>query len=661
MTEMKKPINQLLITSLLLFILPVLAQANVKLPVLVSDGMVLQRDTKVIIWGWASPGEKVQVKFNKKTIRTVTDSEGKWKVSLPPMKAGGPYTMEVKGNNTITINDILMGDVWFCSGQSNMVLNMERVKEKYPEDIAGAEFQEIRNFFIPAASDVASIHEDLPPGKWVIASPENVLGFGAVTFFFARSIFKEYKVPVGIINSSVGGTPIEAWISEEGLKEFSQLKSRIEKLKDTAYLNPILRLAGRRPETGQESSVNSRSMDKGNSGAIPWYNTTYVPEGWHKFWLPGYWEDQGIKDLDGVVWFRKEINVPVSMTGKPAKLFLGRIVDADNVYVNGILSGSITYQYPPRRYNLPSGLLKPGKNIIVIRVTNNAGKGGFVPDKPYYLVSGNDSIDLRGDWNYKVGQVFSPVNNKPGTGSSLISMQNEPTGLFNTMVAPLTSYRIKGILWYQGETNTNKPQEYQKLLPALINDWRIKWQEGPIPFLFVQLPNFMEVQYLPSESQWAELRFGQFKSLSVLNTAMAVTIDVGEWNDIHPLEKKVIGERLALAARKLAYGNDKIVYSGPIFKSLLKEGDRLIMEFDQTGSGLMAKGGGDLNYFALAGKNKKFVWAEAIIENNHVVVRSDEIPDPVYVRYAWADNPEDANLYNIEGLPASPFEATILK
>ena len=222
MTEMKKPINQLFITSLLLFILPVFLQANVKLPVLVSDGMVLQRDTKIIIWGWASPGEKVQVKFNKKTISTVTDSEGNWKVSLPPMKAGGPYTMEVKGNNTITINDILVGDVWFCSGQSNMVLNMERVKEKYPEDIAGANFPEIRNFFIPTASDVTSIHKDLPAGKWISASPENVLGFGAVTFFFARSIYKEYKVPIGIINSSVGGTPIEAWTSEEGLKEFPQ-------------------------------------------------------------------------------------------------------------------------------------------------------------------------------------------------------------------------------------------------------------------------------------------------------------------------------------------------------------------------------------------------------------------------------------------------------
>jgi sialate O-acetylesterase len=639
--------------------MPVHVQANVTLPVLLSNGMVLQRDIKIIIWGWASPGEKVQVKFNKKTVSTVTDSKGNWKIVLPPMKAGGPHTMVVKGNNTIMINDILLGDIWFCSGQSNMVLNMERVKEKYPEDIAGADFPEIRNFFISTASDITSIHKDLPAGKWVSASPESVLGFGAVTFFFARKIYKRYKVPIGIINSSVGGTPIEAWTSEEGLKEFPELESRIGQLKDTSYMNPITRATRRRNESNQGSQLKPQLMDKGTTGPKSWYDISYVPEGWHKYWLPGYWDDQGVRGLNGVVWFRKEINVPVSMTGIPAKLFMGRIVDADEVYINGVLSGSITYQYPPRRYNLPSGLLKPGKNLIVIKVTNNSGKGGFVPDKPYWLVAGSDSIDLRGEWLYKVGQVFRPVVPGLEALTPLISMQNEPTGLYNTMVAPLINYRIKGVLWYQGESNTGKPQEYRKLLPALIADWREKWKQGPLPFLFVQLPNFMEVKYLPSESQWAELRSGQLKSLSVENTAMAVTIDAGEWNDIHPLEKKVVGERLALAAGKLAYGDGKVVYSGPIYKSSFKEAENIIIEFDHIGSGLMAKGGGDLNYFAIAGADRKFVWAEARIENNRVIVRSDEIKNPVYVRYAWADNPEGANLYNIEGLPASPFEAVL--
>jgi sialate O-acetylesterase len=659
--EIRKPRIRLLINSLILFFLSTCVYGNVRLPILISDGMVLQRDSRINIWGWASPGEKVKVKINSTTFSAVTDSKGNWEVVLPPMQAGGPYTMEVKGNNSIIIKDILVGDVWFCSGQSNMVLNMERVKEKYPDDIASASFPEIRNFFIPTASDVTSIHSDLPPGKWISATPENVLGFGAVTFFFARSIYNEYKVPIGIINSSVGGTPIEAWISEEGMKEFPKLTDRIVSFKDTAFMNPVLRSAVKRTTSGQATSTNAEVKDKGMNGPKPWYDPTYVPEGWHNYWLPGYWDDQGVRGLDGVVWFRKEIDVPESMTGKAAKLFMGRIVDADEVYVNGILSGSITYQYPPRRYNLPSGLLKPGKNIIVVKVTNYAGKGGFVPDKPYWLVAGNDSIDLRGDWLYKVGQAFSPVDPVSVTGAPVLVMQNEPTGLYNTMVAPVINYRIKGILWYQGEANTGKPQEYQQLLPALISDWRNKWQQGPVPFLYVQLPNFMEVQYLPSESNWAELRFAQLKSLFVPNTAMAVTIDAGEWNDIHPLEKKVVGERLSLAARKLAYGDEKIVYSGPIYKSLTKERGRIIIEFDHIGSGLIIKGGGDLNYFALAGANKKFVWAKAIIEYNHIVVRSDEIPDPVYVRYAWADNPESANLYNMEGLPASPFEAAVVK
>jgi len=649
------------------------AWGNVRLPVLISDGMVLQRDMKLNIWGWASPGEKVRVSFNRKSFSAVTDHDGNWKIVLPPMKAGGPFTMVVKGNNTIIIKDILIGDVWFCSGQSNMVLNMERVKEKYPDDIAGANFPETRNFFVPTASDVVSVHDDLPPGKWISASPENVLSFSAVGFFFARSIYTEYKIPIGIINSSVGGTPIEAWISEEGFKEFPQVMTRIKSFKDTSYMNPVLRTLAKRSGPGQQASVNAARNDPGNnmnrdqglSGPKKWYdpdyNPAYEPQGWHNFWLPGYIDDQGVREFDGVIWFRKEINVPESMTGKPAKLFMGRIVDADEVYVNGVLSGSISYQYPPRRYNLPAGLLKPGKNLIVVRVINYTGKGGFVPDKPYWLAAGNDSIDLRGDWLYKVGEVFRPFDPAAAPNTPVLVMQNEPTGLYNTLVAPVINYRIKGILWYQGEANTFKPKEYQQLLPALIAAWRNKWQEGPIPFLYVQLPNFMEAQYLPSESNWAELRYAQLKSLFVPNTAMAVTIDVGEWNDIHPLEKKVVGERLALAARKLAYGDDKVEYSGPVYKSSTKVDNRIMIDFDHTGSGLMIKGGGDLNYFAIAGADKKFVWANAIIENNKVVVWSDEIPDPVWVRYAWADNPESANLYNAEGLPASPFEAAVDK
>jgi sialate O-acetylesterase len=581
-------------------------------------------------------------------------------LTLPAMPTGGPYSMTIRGNNTITINDVLIGDVWFCSGQSNMVIPMERVKEKYPDEIAHADFPQIRNFFIPTKSDVTGVHQDLPPGKWIVASPEGVLGFGAASYFFAKDIYLKYHVPIGIINSSVGGTPIEAWISAEGYAGMPKFEEQIKKFRDTAYMNA---LAHQKLPTRNSIIGNLKIIiepDKGISGPLKWYNPAYVPVGWHKFWMPGYWADQGVKDLNGTVYFRKEIDVPASMTGLPAKLFMGRIIDADSAFVNGQFVGNITYQYPPRRYNVPAGLLKPGKNIIVVKVTNTAGKGGFVPDKNYSLVANGEIIDLRGDWQYKVGQVQPPnIFRRPASAGSMpvfINAQDSPTGLYNTMVAPAIDYAVKGFIWYQGEANTGRSKEYAQLLPALIADWRTKWQQGDLPFLYVQLPNFMEVNYSPSESGWAELRESQLKTLSVPNTAMAVAIDAGEWNDIHPLDKKDVGDRLALAGRHLAYGDKDVVYSGPMYQSFKIEGNKIIVTFSNTGGGLISKDGNELYYFAIAGVDKNYVWAKATIEGDKVVVWSDAIPNPKYVRYAWADNPEGANLANKEGLPASPFE-----
>jgi len=336
----------------------------------------------------------------------------------------------------------------------------------------------------------------------------------------------------------------------------------------------------------------------------------------------------------------------------PAKIFMGRIVDADQFYVNGVRVGNTTYQYPQRRYQVPEGLLKAGKNIFVIRVTNNSGKGGFVPDKPYYLIAGKEKIELSGNWQYKVGDVFVPQRILgPGT----IAPEYQPSALYNAMIAPLINYTIKGFLWYQGEGNIGRPAEYEKLLPALITDWRQKWQQGELPFLFVQLPNFGEAQYLPSESSWAVLREGQMKTLSVPNTGMAVTIDLGEWNDIHPMNKKDVGLRLAQAALNLVYEEKSVVPSGPIYQSSNKDGNRIILSFTNIGSGLITCDGEPLNRFAIAGTDKNFVWASAKIEGEKVIVWNDQIANPMYVRYAWADNPDGANLYNKEGLPASPF------
>jgi len=587
------------------------------------------------------PGERISIRFKDKTVKTVAASDTKWQVSLPAMPAGGPYTMIIRGENEIVLSDILIGDVWFCSGQSNMVLPMERLKEKYPEEVTHDHFPEIRNFFVPTALDVAGPRSDLPPGKWVSAVGTDLLSFGGLTYFFARQLYQKYHIPVGIINSSVGGYPIQSWMSADAVKAFPKLESLTQNYSDTNYMNSLARSRSAKEYADAHPVI---ILDKGITDTEKWIDTTYVPENWHKFWLPGYWADQGVKDLHGIVYFRKEINVPASMTGMPAKLFLGCIVDADSTFVNGKFVGDITYQYPPRRYDLPSGTLRPGKNIIIVKVTNYTGKGGFVPDKDYSLNANGERIDLRGDWTYQVARVTRPRVDI--TASDEWIMKNSITGLYNAMVAPVIHYAIKGFLWNQGESNCSNPENYGKYLSALIFDWRNKWNEGEIPFLYAQLPNFGDVEYSPSESNWAQMRQYQMEALALRNTGMAVTIDAGEWNNLHPLDKKDVGERLALWAEIFAFGSNVPDYSGPVYQSSKIEGNKIILSFSRVGSGLTVKGGGGLYYFSIAGEDKKYVWAKAKIDGDKIVVWSDEIPKPVSVRYAWANNPEGANLYN---------------
>jgi sialate O-acetylesterase len=618
--------------------------------------MVLQRDVKIKLWGWAAPGEKVSIKFNGKKIKATANKEGKWLTYLSAMKAGGPYTMNIDASNHVTIHDILIGDVWLCSGQSNMVHQLILHPERYQKDIVTANYADIRQFWIPTLTDLQNPRDDLPTGYWKSANPHDVLQFSVVAYFFGRMIHEKYHVPIGLINASVGGPPVESWTSEEGLKAFPLVISTIEKNKDTAYVNGINR------EAFQRNANRRKPQDKGLIGPVPWYDTAFTPKGWRNINIPGYWEDQGIRELNGIVWYRKEIDVPLSMTNVPANIRMGRIVDEDLFYVNGKLIGNTTYQYPQRRYKAPAGLLKPGKNIITIKVTNTAGKGGFVPDKPYYLAANGDTIDLKGDWQYKVADVFPPQQNFGGGG---IALDYQPTALYNAMIAPLTNYAIRGVLWYQGEGNTGRPSEYQERLTAMINDWRSKWccpGRDDFPFLYVQLPNFGDMQYLPSESSWARLRQEQLNTLSVPNTAMAVTIDLGAWNELHPDRKGEIGERLALAAMKISYGEKNIVSSGPLYQSSRIDGNKIIIEFSNVGSGLITNDGEDLAEFAIAGADKKFVWAKAKIvhgtssgKGDHVIVWNENVSDPLYVRYAWADCPVNPNLYNKEGLPASPF------
>jgi len=364
--------------------------------------------------------------------------------------------------------------------------------------------------------------------------------------------------------------------------------------------------------------------------------------------VPGYWSETPLGPMNGVVWFRRDFDLHNGGMMKNATLILGRIVDSDSVYLNGVFVGTTGYQYPPRRYDIPVKLLKQGTNTLVVRVISNSGKGGFVPDKQYELKLDDGRIDLKGNWLYKAGAKMDPL---PAT----TNIRMKPGGLYNAMINPLLKFRIKGVIWYQGESNADRAVEYRQLFPAVIRDWRNNFDQGDFPFLFVQLANFMESKDQPSESNWAMLREAQLKTLTLPNTGMAVAIDVGEWNDIHPLNKKDVGLRLALAAGRIAYKDEKPVYSGPLYLASKIAGNMIIVSFNNTGSGLVAKNSKSLKGFAICGEDKVFVWAETKIANNKVLVWNENIPKPVAVRYAWADNPDSANLYNKEGLPAAPF------
>ncbi|TKB95726.1 sialate O-acetylesterase [Pedobacter cryophilus] len=620
--------------------------AQIKLPALVSDSMVLQRDIPLNIWGWASPNEKVKVKFQGKSYNSIANVKGKWQVKLPALKAGGPFEMYFKGKNEIVLKGILIGDVWLCSGQSNMVHQMGIHNVTYEKDIAEANFPEIRQFWVPTATNMNGPEMDVKKSGWKPANPKNVENFSAVAYFFARDIHQKHGVPIGIINSSVGGTPIEAWTSEEGFKDFPAIQAIISKNRDTTYLNSL------KPTRNLQNSPK-QDPDKGLTESTKWFDVAYKPVGWKSINIPGYWEDQGIKDLNGVVWYRREIEIPDSLLSKPGKLHMGRIVDADRVYINGKEVGNTTYLYPQRRYSFSKDLFKKGKNIIVIRVENSNGKGGFVPDKPYYIAIGTQKIDLKGTWDYKVGQVFIPLEGRRGPMG--ISEQNQPTALYNAMIAPFINYKVKGVLWYQGESNSGSGKGYEKLLSSLISDWRTKFSQPQMPFYYVQLPNFGDANYLPTESGWALLRESTFKALKIPNTGMAVAIDLGEWNDIHPDNKKGVGDRLALIARHYNYGEKDLIYSGPLYESATIVDKKIVINFNHIGSGLISNDGQELAEFAIAGVDKKFVWAKAKIVGNKVEVWSDHVPEPKYVRYAWADNPVNPNLYNKENLPASPF------
>jgi len=623
------------------------ATAQIRLPRLVSNGMVLQRNAPVTIWGWAKVGEQVTVTFRGKTYRATTSPAGEWRISLPAMPAGGPYDMTLAASNQLKLSDILVGDVWLCSGQSNMELPMSRVRDKYPEEVATANNPRIRQFNVPLRYAFTGPKADVTGGSWVGVSPQSIAQFSAVAYFFAKDLYAKYQVPIGLIKNAVGGSPAQAWLSADALKQFPEYQQVGEKYKDSTLVASIQQ---RDQAAGRDWQQRLYRADQGEAaGQTKWYSPTYDARDWATMNVPGYWADQTpLGPVNGVLWFRKEVDVPASMVGKSARLELGTLVDADSTYINGQLVGTTGYQYPPRKYDFGPGVLTPGKNVIVVRLVSNGGRGGFTLDKQYRLVAGGQTLDLRGPWQYKVGATMSPA---PGS----TTFQYQPGGLYNGLVAPVLPYALKGVIWYQGESNTGHPQDYQALTTSLVKDWRQHFQQPELPFLYVQLANINKAKAEPGESNQALVRDAQRRLLTLPRTGMAVITDVGEWNDIHPLDKQTVGHRLALAAQQVAYGDKKVVASGPLYQSMQTKGNKATLTFGSVGGGLVAKGSGTLGGFTVAGADKKFVTAQARIEGDKVVVWSDQVAAPVAVRYAWADNPENANLYNKAGLPASTF------
>jgi sialate O-acetylesterase len=646
-----------LLLSLIIVSVSSAVYADVRLPAIIGDNMVLQQDTKVRIWGNANPGEQVVVTLQDKSSRTVADKQGRWEIWLPPLKAGGPLELSVKGNNALTIKNVLVGEVWVCSGQSNMEWPLINTIDG-AETVAQAKYPEIRLFTVEKNTAASPLND--VEGHWVVTTPDDAAHFSAVGYFFGRELYQQLKVPIGLINTSWGGTPAEAWTSHEALLSSPELKPILDRYESSLHALPEAKEAYARMLAEWEEK--NLYLDSGNKGESMGYAApTFAATDWSSMDLPKQFEAAGLL-IDGAVWFRKVLELPSSWAGKELVLNLPPIDDQDVTYFNGARIGSIGRETPnsymvPRKYVVPGSLVQAGRNVIAVRVFDSAGEGGFSGGGAMSIGptggAESDAISLRGVWDYKVELALEPKYPDWGTRPEAVgvSNQNNPSVLYNAMIAPLVPFAVRGVIWYQGESNAGRAYQYRTLFPIMIRDWRKAWGSA-LPFYFVQLANWHASKPEPDESDWAELREAQMMTLREPHTGMAVTIDIGDENDIHPRNKLDVGRRLAAWALAGTYGQ-KVIPSGPLFDRYTIDGDKVRIHF-KYGAGLKTIDGRPVKGFALAGEDRHFVWADARIEGDTVIVSSAKISKPVAVRYGWADNPI-GNLYNGAGFPASPF------
>ncbi len=636
---------------LLLFLLPFSVMSQLRLARIFGDSMVLQRDRPIPIWGWAGKNEKVTVQFNGQTKKVKTDAAGKWMVSLSPEQYGGPYQLTVTGKSMLVFKDVLVGDVWLCSGQSNMEWPVSAVNNASKE-IEAANYPMIRH--VQVIKDVAGNpkHELGQVTRWQPANPSTVGSFTAVGYFFAKELFKETQIPIGLLNTSWGGTDVETWTSRQAFENEPEFKEMIaaipnvdldsiSKMKSEAMKKKLVALQG--------------SLPNGSSSTSQWSGSSFEDKNWPKMNLPSVWESAGLEELDGFVWFRRTITIPATDAGKPAEIHLAMIDDEDETWINGLKIGHTKTYNEKRIYNIPAALLKEGKNTISIRVHDTGGGGGVYGEaKDLDLMIGDKHYPLDGEWAFQVEEI--------NDATTSVNPNSYPSLLYNAMVNPLIPYAIKGAIWYQGESNAGRAYQYRKAFPLMITDWRSRWKQGDFPFYFVQLASFNpQGGDVIKGSDWAELREAQTMTLQLPNTGMAVTTDIGESNDIHPRNKQDVGKRLAAIALHQEYKKD-IEYSGPVYRSMKIEGNKIRLEFDHIGKGLEARDKyGYLKGFAIAGEDQKFSYAKAVIEGDEIVVYSEAVSTPVAVRYSWENDPAESNLFNKDGFPAGPFRTDTWK
>jgi len=624
------------------------ASAEVTLPAIFGDGMVLQQKSSVTIWGWAEPGEKIDAKGSWMWFGTGTraDETGKWSLRVRTSKAGGPHTLTIKGSNEVVLDDLLFGEVWVCSGQSNMEFTMSMLRdETINADIAKADYPQMRLFTVKKAM-AATPQKDVE-GRWQVCTPDVVKNFSATAFYFGQKLHKELNVPVGLVSTNWGGTKSEPWTSRETLVKYDQFRQTVELLSapnaEAARQEKYIRDA-----KAWDDKISQ--LDKGVKEG--WYKPDYDDSGWKEVELPRKWSEMELANVDGIVWYRRTTSLPPSWTRGDLELHLGPIDDNDTVWFNGVELGS-TFRWDQNRvYRIPKSALRVGRNSIAVRVVDDRGEGGFCGTEDDMRI-GPPGADAKAaatvarTWKYKVSYTDGSLPNPPDMGGL---NSNVPTVLYNAMIAPIVPLKIAGAIWYQGESNCYDPILYRDIFPAMITDWREKWGQGDFPFYYVQIAPY---EY-NAGTQSQAIREAQMMTLdAVPNVGMAVTMDIGMEKDIHPKNKWDVGDRLARWALAKNYGKKGIVYSGPIYKDMKVERNTIRLSFDYVNGGLIAKGG-PLIDFMIAGEDRKFVPAKAVIEGDTVVVSCSEVKNPVAVRYAWS-NWACPNLFNAAGLPASSF------